>query len=868
MGKVKKSISAAKKASKTAQRQESVANNPFEVHVNKRKHEILGRKMKHDRGLPGVSRSKAIKKRETTLLAEYKQRNKANVFVDKRFGENDNEMSVEDKLLKRFAIEKQKHHEKSGIYNLEEEELTHMGQSLGDFDKFDDVRLSDEEEEDENAGNDVAETHFGGFLKKKKPDNHNEDSKPKSRKEIMEEVVAKAKLKKHERQAAKEQNTNMTDMLDDDWKDIRKLMSFRDPHAKQESTKADDYDITVKELAFEVKGKATNRLKSDVELAKEEQEKLKKLEEERIRRMKGIPINAKPKHMSADDLGDSFTVREDTRTMLSYDDGKINLPDGEENLKYEWLTGHNDNDKEDEDDEDDDDEGGNGEDDGGDSDDDNEDDDEEDSGEDLNTDSENDEGEGEQEEKDIKRQTENKTKSSQNAQKASKPKSSISKELPFTFRAPQTYKEFKDLISPWPESRHLTIIQRIKACNHPKINPENKAKMETFFTILIGYVAELVEQDPPALGTVDKLTKSLFEISQFSPINACTCMQNTLKSLHSEYNKLRESKGGKAVFPGLKTLIYLRLVSLLFPTSDLKHCVCTSAMVFMSQILAQSCVRSLTDVLKGLFLCNLYLECVRLSKRFVPEAINFLCGVLFLASDKSAPVPQVAPPFKANSKWSDLLTLKPEEKSRDVAIKPFVLSEALTPCDSDHRDTLPIRIGAVHLALHLTDQFALLYKDLPSFKEIFDPVLAHLQRIPIQSYPQPVKDLQSSLRQSLTTCSDQPRNHLTLHARRPEPLKAFTPKFQEHYEIKSKKAKVGNKKTNEVQKLKYKLKREFKGAVREVRKDSQFLSRQKLQEQLERDAERMRKVKEIEHMLGNEQAEVNVMNRKKRKLKR
>lgn len=33
-----------------------------------------------------------------------------------------------------------------------------------------------------------------------------------------------------------------------------------------------------------------------------------------------------------------------------------------------------------------------------------------------------------------------------------------------------------------------------------------------------------------------------------------------------------------------------------------------------------------------------------------------------------------------------------------------------------------------------------------------------------------------------------------------------------------------------------------------------------------RDAERMRKVKEIEHMLSNQQAETNAMNRKKRKL--
>jgi len=39
-----------------------VKNNPFEIHTNKRKHDILGRKLKHDTGLPGISRSKAIKK--------------------------------------------------------------------------------------------------------------------------------------------------------------------------------------------------------------------------------------------------------------------------------------------------------------------------------------------------------------------------------------------------------------------------------------------------------------------------------------------------------------------------------------------------------------------------------------------------------------------------------------------------------------------------------------------------------------------------------------------------------------------------------------------------------------------------------------
>lgn len=36
--------------------------NPFEVKVNRQKFQILGRKTRHDVGLPGVSRARAIQK--------------------------------------------------------------------------------------------------------------------------------------------------------------------------------------------------------------------------------------------------------------------------------------------------------------------------------------------------------------------------------------------------------------------------------------------------------------------------------------------------------------------------------------------------------------------------------------------------------------------------------------------------------------------------------------------------------------------------------------------------------------------------------------------------------------------------------------
>uniref|UniRef100_A0A6I8SWJ8 Uncharacterized protein n=1 Tax=Xenopus tropicalis TaxID=8364 RepID=A0A6I8SWJ8_XENTR len=89
-----------------------IRDNPFEVKINKQKFNVLGRKTgKHDLGLPGVSESKALKRRKDTILVEYQRRGKVSVFMDKKT-----------------------------LYNLnEEEELTHYGQSLANSEKLNDT---------------------------------------------------------------------------------------------------------------------------------------------------------------------------------------------------------------------------------------------------------------------------------------------------------------------------------------------------------------------------------------------------------------------------------------------------------------------------------------------------------------------------------------------------------------------------------------------------------------------------------------------------------------------------------------------------------------------------------------------------------
>ena len=61
MGKLKRKRAATVLAKKK-QKLEGQELNPFEVRVNRKKHHVLGQRSNSDRGLPGVSRSKAILK--------------------------------------------------------------------------------------------------------------------------------------------------------------------------------------------------------------------------------------------------------------------------------------------------------------------------------------------------------------------------------------------------------------------------------------------------------------------------------------------------------------------------------------------------------------------------------------------------------------------------------------------------------------------------------------------------------------------------------------------------------------------------------------------------------------------------------------
>lgn len=276
---------------------------PFEIYATKDKKQVLGRKLKNDKGLPGISRMKAIDKRKKTLLLEYKVKDKNNMFLDTRIGEKNSGMTEEDKAMARLAAEKIKVSKKN-IYNLNDEEvLTHRGQALVDIEKYEDPR-SDEDSDDDRSGNldkkFVEKAHFGGG------DDLLKQSSDVARKNVIENLIAESKKRKAERQMTKEKTLQQTEKLDSDFKNLMSVLASSkiSKNDVQEKSTIDDYDKVMRQMKFEVKGHPTDKLKSEEVIAKEEKIKLEKLESERLSRMIGFSDDFKAKHRSADDLDD------------------------------------------------------------------------------------------------------------------------------------------------------------------------------------------------------------------------------------------------------------------------------------------------------------------------------------------------------------------------------------------------------------------------------------------------------------------------------------------------------------------------------------------------------------------------------------
>uniref|UniRef100_A0A3Q7H7X6 Uncharacterized protein n=1 Tax=Solanum lycopersicum TaxID=4081 RepID=A0A3Q7H7X6_SOLLC len=790
--------------------------NPFETIWSRRKFDILGKKRKGEQRRIGEARSSAIEKRKKTLLKEYEQSAKSSMFVDKRIGENDEGLGEFDKAIMRSQRERQVKLKKNK-YNLsdEDEEDFEIGASLG-RDDFDEEVPFDEDEEDYGRDDKSAilgQLNSHGSQNAQAGPMEVEENRKKSKKEVMEEIIQKSKFFKAQKAKDREENDELTEQLDKDFTSLvnsKALLSLTQPdkiHAlkalvnqnisvgnvkKDEvpdaprkgpigKEKADTYEMLVSEMALDIRARPSNRTKTPEEIAQEEKERLELLEQERQKRMAAADDgsdedgnasddNSKsikdPRTISGDDLGDD--LEEAPRDKLGWIAEILRKKESELEGEDAASTGDSES--------------------------------EEDDGEDEGSD------DGEDEE----------TKDQQS-------------ELPYTIEAPKTLEEFTSLIDNCSDDQVIEAIKRIRAFNAITVAAENKKKMQVFYGVLLQYFAVLANKKPLNFKLLNLLVKPLMEMSAATPYFAAICARQRLQRTRAQFCEDIKLTG-KSSWPSLKTIFLLRLWSMIFPCSDFRHCVMTPAILLMCEYLMRCPIICGRDIAIASFLCSLLLSVTKQSQKFCPESIVFLQTLLMAALDKEH--------RSENIQLNNLMEIKELEpllciRSSNVEIDSLDFLELVDlPEDSQYFQSDNYRASMLVTVLETLQGFVDVYKELISFPEIFTPISKLLYKLAGENHiPEALREKMKDVSEFIDTkCQEHHmlRQPLKMRKKKPVPIRMVNPKFEENY-VKGRDYDPDRERA-EKKKLRKRIKEEAKGAVRELRKDNEFLSKAKERE--------------------------------------
>lgn len=250
--------------------------------------------------------------------------------------------------------------------------------------------------------------------------------------------------------------------------------------------------------------------------------------------------------------------------------------------------------------------------------------------------------------------------------------------------------------------------------------------------VLIDHMLHVASLPNPRLSVVSGLLPHLRHLTKAYPRQTAEHFTGKLVLMHK--NLKRGLNRGAAeedakTWPGLPELVFLRILGALWPTSDMRHVVVSPARLLMGSYLGLCRIRSFVDAASGLFLCTLFLQYENRSKRFVPEAINFLIDVIRCLS----------PPRRGDSTGSVRCTplSRRHEFGRMCIIntggarKMSVNQPHLVTVIGGEENGAQTNVDLLGLAVGLLARFSEPYKALDGFIELYEPVLQTLRDIDV-----------------------------------------------------------------------------------------------------------------------------------------
>lgn len=810
-------------------------------------------------------------------------------------------MTPEERALERFVKEKQRGNRNGALFDLEDTEedsqLTHFGQSLSfaplnqldDFEEAD-IVVSNGDSPDETDGERPSKrqkTSDSSSSEEEMSDASDERQaeRPKTKKEVMNEVIAKSKLHKYERQQAKEDDDDLRAELDKGLPDVYALLRATPKQAVQaqkpevsnagmnpdraallngkDRSQADkEYDERLRQMVFDQRSKPTERTMTEEEKLQKEAQRLKELEEGRLQRMRG-----EQNSNDEDAIAERKELHDDEDLEQSQDDTfglgsglgahverrVLGVEDEDEFVMEEDLIAN---------------------------------------GSDVDL---SEPGSREESENGYREDDEDDTEfvggllskddmgRAELAASATKDKKSITNAvgsgLAYTYACPQSHEELLRITTDIPLDDLPIVVRRIRALYHPNLHKDNKAKLGHFAVVLVDHVSFLANQaGGPPFGLLETLIRHIHSLAKTFPEEIGRGFRSHLKSLHED----------RPTAPTPGDLILLTAIASIFPTSDHFHQVVTPATLCITRYLSQKIPQSLSDLATGTFQGSLCLQYQRISKRYIPELVNYTLNTLLtLAPMKGNHITGSFPYHAPTSS----LRIEGQPKKTESANRQLRFSDIISADNSSNAHNEELKQALINTHLKLVTTMADLWADKSAFCEVFDPVakvIGHLsnkacsvklstttkvKHPPPEPFPSftslTVRTFQGLVTQTLTALTDLlhkshlSRRPLALHSHRPLAIKTAIPKFEEsyapgrHYDPDRERA--------EHSKLKAEHRRERKGALRELRKDASFMARESLREKRERDGEYERKFKRlVAEIQGEEGREKKGYEREKR----
>lgn len=858
--------------------------NPFQFKTNARGPKFAVTTDKPDKkkgilGRPGMAKALGEERRKETLLVEMQRRNRVGGIFDRRFGEGDPSMTPEVAAAQRFAMEKQKAHKKTAMFDLEEDDgpaqgisLTHGGKSLT-FDE--DGELQDDfDEEFSDNGSDMSdlEEHNRKRLKRLREQvaanedgDQGEPERKKTKKEVMEEVIAKSKLHKYERQQAKDEDEDLRMELNKEMAGIRHLLMGKRKHDEKSSALQDgdkppvrwgvdkdavekDYDLAVKKMVADKRAKPTMRTKTEEEVVEEQSKRLRELEEKRLRRMKGEEVSDSNEE-DEEEESESESEGEETKPLVEIireDGGATDFGLGKGIKMRPTATELGFDDEDDFIIEDDLVASGS----------DLEDLDDEDGAFDENSDDE-DAPDLDDDDDDFTKGllTESETKDAIFSKVSTEQDDARTEDgLPYTFSCPQSHSEFLEVVKDISLPKLPTVIQRIRALYHPRLLSENKEKLANFSKVLVQHIAYLGETTgEDVYAALEMVIRHVHSLAKMFPIDIAKEFRAYLEEMEQQ----------RPLALNVGDLFILTAVGSIFPTSDHFHQVVTPAMLSIGRFLGQRIPSTTADYATGTYLSILALQYQKLARRYVPEVVNFTLNTLCAMAPVPAkerlgyfPIHEPVPAMRVKNAKE---TVSRRLDCGDCRAKEETDSSAAKSC----------RVAILSTQITLMIAASETWTGKASFYETFMPAVKMLKHLTSKLSRPHLPDtlLQEAERASahlsralkVTTLSRRP---LELHHHRPLAIKTYIPKFEDDFD--PDKHYDPNQGRAELAKLKAEHKKERKGAMRELRKDAHFLAREKLRLKKEKDAAYEKKYKRlVAEIQGEEGHQANLYEKEK-----